>query len=283
MSMARIFISYSKQNPEPTRALAAFLEGEGFSVWWDTNLVGGETFRAEMIKHLDAADVAIVVWTPQSVLSEWVHAEANRADAKGKLLPVRADGVEILSIPMPYTTRHTEPIENRVAIVAAIRRIAGATSSGAEPRPAPLQPSAPKSPSAAAFAEIEAELDPAEYRLFAEHWKGAAEAKAAEARELALRSWAGVDKSDAAAIEGFSTVRPALRRSRAPSPRLWRPPRRRGVGHGRPNAKRAVRPASTRSRKSGDGSIFWPSSAQAPMADFASGCGRAGRGRRWWR
>jgi hypothetical protein len=33
--MADIFISYSKQHPQPTRDLAAYLEQEGYSVWWD--------------------------------------------------------------------------------------------------------------------------------------------------------------------------------------------------------------------------------------------------------
>jgi hypothetical protein len=35
--MADIFISYSKNDHDQARMLAAFLEAEGYSVWWDTN------------------------------------------------------------------------------------------------------------------------------------------------------------------------------------------------------------------------------------------------------
>jgi TIR domain len=39
--MADVFISYSKHDPEPTERLAAELERQGYSVWWDTSLLTG--------------------------------------------------------------------------------------------------------------------------------------------------------------------------------------------------------------------------------------------------
>ena len=70
----RIFISYSKADPEPTRGLADFLTAQGYSVWWDTNLTSGEVFREVIDRELAAADAAIVIWTAHSVASNWVAA-----------------------------------------------------------------------------------------------------------------------------------------------------------------------------------------------------------------
>src|SRR5262249_8539694 len=83
--VADIFISYSKQHPQPPRDLAAYLEREGYSVWWDTNLLAGEIFREVIDRELNAAKAVIVIWTRESVRSDWVLAEADQADRHGKL------------------------------------------------------------------------------------------------------------------------------------------------------------------------------------------------------
>jgi hypothetical protein len=54
--VADIFISYSKEHPQPTRDVAAFLKKEGYSVWWDTDLTAGEIFRARVEQELDVAE-----------------------------------------------------------------------------------------------------------------------------------------------------------------------------------------------------------------------------------
>jgi TIR domain len=100
----RVFISYSKQRPQPTRDLASFLEEEGFTVWWDTDLTAGEVFREVIDRELDAADAVIVIWTLQSVTSKWVIAEAEHADRDCKLIPVRTSDVEPGRIPKPHST-----------------------------------------------------------------------------------------------------------------------------------------------------------------------------------
>lgn len=61
--MADIFISYSKMDHDEARMLAAFLEAEGYSVWWDTNLISGEAFRKTIMTELGRARAAIVIWS----------------------------------------------------------------------------------------------------------------------------------------------------------------------------------------------------------------------------
>jgi hypothetical protein len=121
----KIFISYSKEQPKPTRDVAALLESVGYEVWWDTNLTSGENFREVIDRELDAADAVIVIWTPQSVSSNWVIAEADRAHRRGILITLRTEDVEHWRISKPYGAYHTDLVDNRDAILAAVKRVAG--------------------------------------------------------------------------------------------------------------------------------------------------------------
>ena len=118
--MADIFISYSKPDRFEVEKLAAMLEAEGWSVWWDKSLSAGDTYRDEIMKQLSRARAVIAVWTANSVLSDWVRAEAGQAKANGKLIPVKADGVGYGDIPLPFGEMHTEPISNTAQIRAAV-------------------------------------------------------------------------------------------------------------------------------------------------------------------
>jgi hypothetical protein len=121
--MADIFISYSKASRTLTEELAAELEGRGFSVWWDAGLVAGESFSDVILKELDRARAAIVIWTTDSVKSQWVRSEARRAQERGILIPVRAKDLSPKDIPLPFDGLHTDLVENRSAIIAALMRL----------------------------------------------------------------------------------------------------------------------------------------------------------------
>jgi hypothetical protein len=121
--MADVFISYSKSRRALTQALARHLEAEGFSVWWDTDLLPADNFRAEIDRQLELATAVVIVWTPESVKSEWVCAEADRAHEQRKLINSHATGVTPRRIPIPFNQTHSVPVDNRTAIVAAIRRL----------------------------------------------------------------------------------------------------------------------------------------------------------------
>jgi adenylate cyclase len=106
--MADIFISYSKADHALAFKLSAFLEAEGWSVWWDRDLSAGEAYRDEIMRELAAARAVIVIWTQTSVGSDWARAEAGRAKAEGKLIPVKAPGLTYSDIPLPFGEMHTE-------------------------------------------------------------------------------------------------------------------------------------------------------------------------------
>jgi TIR domain len=127
--VADIFISYSKQQPEPTREVAAYLGSQGYSVWWDADLTSGEDFGHVIDRELDAAKAVIVIWTKGSIASKWVRAEARHADRDGKLIPLRTEDLDTSRIPKPYCEYHTDVVDDRAAILKAVRRVAGVPSS----------------------------------------------------------------------------------------------------------------------------------------------------------
>jgi TIR domain len=118
--MADIFISYSKSDHALALKLSAFLESEGWTVWWDKSLAAADLYRDEIMKQLAAARAVISIWTPNSVKSDWVRAEAGRAKAEAKLIPVKTADVAYADIPLPFGEMHTENIASTDLIRAAV-------------------------------------------------------------------------------------------------------------------------------------------------------------------
>ncbi len=89
--MADIFISYARADRDRVEKLAAALEAEGYSVWWDRQIVGGAEFSKEIERELKGAKAVIVAWSASANDSAWVKDEASAARDQGKLIPVRLD------------------------------------------------------------------------------------------------------------------------------------------------------------------------------------------------
>jgi hypothetical protein len=75
----------------------------------------------------------ITIWTENSIRSDWVRAEAGRAKADGKLIPVKTTEVSYADIPLPFGEMHTENVGStdliRAAIVAQLAKPAAPQSS----------------------------------------------------------------------------------------------------------------------------------------------------------
>lgn len=104
MSGPDIFISYSREDRAAARHFAECFEKEGFSVWWDAALHSGETFDEVIESALKAAKAVVVLWSPRSVASRWVRAEATLADRRDKLAPVV---IEPCDRPIIFELTHT--------------------------------------------------------------------------------------------------------------------------------------------------------------------------------
>lgn len=134
--MADVFISYAKKHAQLTEDLARDLEAEGFSTWWDTSLLPGDEFPEEIAREIDAAEAVIVIWTEASVDSPWVRAEANRAHARGKLITLHAEGLDLERVPLPFNTLQSSPVTDRAKVFAALARRGVRGSGGVTPGPA---------------------------------------------------------------------------------------------------------------------------------------------------
>ena len=90
-----IFISYARADRTRVHVLAQALESCGWRVWWDPNIMPGDTFDRTIAAALAAAKVVVVVWSKTSVDSDWVLNEAGEGRRRGILIPVCIDPVDI--------------------------------------------------------------------------------------------------------------------------------------------------------------------------------------------
>jgi hypothetical protein len=93
--MADIFISYGREDRDHADRVAAVLERQGWSVWWDRKVLGGDTFGRTIERAMDDARCIIVLWSASSVESGWVKDEAAEGARRNVLVPVLIGDVEI--------------------------------------------------------------------------------------------------------------------------------------------------------------------------------------------
>lgn len=88
VSLARIFLSYAREDAARAQQLAEALGASGHKVWWDHEIRGGTRFADEIGRALSDSDTVVVLWSPTSINSTWVLDEAAEGRDSGKLVPV---------------------------------------------------------------------------------------------------------------------------------------------------------------------------------------------------
>lgn len=221
--MADIFISYSQKDRVVAEELAAFLKESGYSVWWDYDLVGGTQFRQQIKTELATAKVAIVIWTPNSVESEWVVEEADQAKADKKLLPTRLPDLDYKSIPLGFRQIQTDPVTKPDLILRALdERKINPSSKPVDRKQTPVAiaggiidaSSVAMSDEIAQWSYIKQSSSPHDFYGFLEKYPSSDFAELARTRINALeeKAWAGLAGSESAqAIAAFLQDYPAGR------------------------------------------------------------------------
>jgi adenylate cyclase len=90
--VARVFLSYARDDAARAEAIAGALERAGHDVWWDRQIHGGSRFAKEIDQALKKADAVVVLWSEASVESAWVHDEAEEGREAERLFPITLDG-----------------------------------------------------------------------------------------------------------------------------------------------------------------------------------------------
>lgn len=89
-----IFLSYNREDQAVAKLYANAFAAEGLNVWWDTALRSGEAYDEVTEAALRGAKAVVVLWSPRSVVSRWVRAEATIADRCKTLVPVTIEPCE---------------------------------------------------------------------------------------------------------------------------------------------------------------------------------------------
>ena len=92
--MTDIFLSYTREDAATAKRFADGFAAEGLNVWWDTALRSGEAYDEVTEAALRGAKAVVVLWSPRSVVSRWVRAEATIADRCKTLVPVTIEPCE---------------------------------------------------------------------------------------------------------------------------------------------------------------------------------------------
>jgi hypothetical protein len=148
LSGTDIFLSYARQDRPTARIFAESLIAEGFRVWWDASLHSGETFDEVIEQRLRDAKAVVVLWSPRSVSSRWVRAEATLADRRNKLAPAI---IESCDRPIIFELTHAAELSGWIGdrsdvrwqnFVEDVHRLvdaaAAADAASTQPQPAPV-------------------------------------------------------------------------------------------------------------------------------------------------
>jgi len=127
--LSEIFISYASEDRQRISPLAHAFEARGWSVFWDPKIPTGKSWRDVLGHALKEARCVVVAWSDHSIVSRWVHEEAEEGRDRAILIPVFIDKV---SPPLGFRsvqaadlsewdhTKHSDVFEGLLADIDAL-------------------------------------------------------------------------------------------------------------------------------------------------------------------
>ena len=100
----KLFISYSRKDKALAQRVADALGVGGYDVFWDAEIPPGQKFDTYIFSQLEQSDAVIVIWSANSVSSDYVKEEAEYAKTNSVLVPLRIDQT---ALPFGFARIHT--------------------------------------------------------------------------------------------------------------------------------------------------------------------------------
>jgi formylglycine-generating enzyme required for sulfatase activity len=146
--MADVFISYKKEDRAWAAKLDAALRAAGYTAWWDTSLVAGDTWNETIRTELRTAKCVVVLWSKASWASRWVQAEAHAGFERDVLVAARLDAVTLEAPFNIVQTVDARTSDGMAAILAGVARKIGPGAGGEPAEPQPVAPTRIVTPAA---------------------------------------------------------------------------------------------------------------------------------------
>jgi hypothetical protein len=122
--MSDVFVSYAKVDRAHAQKLVEDLRAEGFDVWWEDEMVPGETVDDRLKAQLRLAKALVVLWSPNAAADTKVVDLALRArDNGGRLISTIIEGFDHSIIPTGLRQQHSAPLDARDKIIGALDHI----------------------------------------------------------------------------------------------------------------------------------------------------------------
>jgi len=138
--MVDIFLSYASEDKKTAELFVNALTEEGWSVWWDRHIGLGQQFERVIDNAIRSARCVVVLWSSNSVESDWVSSEASEGLERKILVPVK---IEDVRIPVAFRNIQTARLDASPLtksnsefdhFLASIERILGNDAAVEEPR-----------------------------------------------------------------------------------------------------------------------------------------------------
>ncbi|MDF1811725.1 MAG: toll/interleukin-1 receptor domain-containing protein [Verrucomicrobiales bacterium] len=129
--MLKLFISYSSKDRQVVKWIDRELEDRGFKSHMDVEfLEGGEDIAEEIRERIKDCDEIVIVLSPNSLNSPWVHYETACADMMGKRIIPLLLCLDQQQVPSLFNKYLSRPINEFDLLANAIMRRAKSKSSG---------------------------------------------------------------------------------------------------------------------------------------------------------